>query len=39
MNGTALKWYSFLNGVVIYRQTNQSWIYRRKGHDTHAASI
>jgi len=39
MNGTALKWYSFLIGVVIDRQANQSWIYRRKGHDPHAASI
>ena len=30
MNGTVLKWYSFLIGVVIYRQTNQSWIFQGK---------
>jgi len=30
MNGTALKCYSFLIGVVIDRQTNLSWIFQGK---------
>jgi hypothetical protein len=30
MNGTVLKCYSFLIGVVIYRQKNQSWIFQGK---------
>jgi len=30
MNGTALKRYSFLIGVVIYRRTNRSWLFKGK---------